>query len=108
MKEIVVKVIGKDVKTASGGFTSYSVLNKKLKWYRTAASNTSELAKFDGQVAVISVARKFDKMVEGKDGEVRAYPTLVIEGIRKPSDAELAAYNKSVDALNAETLADVE
>ena len=107
MLDLTVKVVGKEITSASkGSFTVYSLLSKEGNWYRTAKIDTDELKKVKGEVMTVSVSRKFDREVV-IEGEVRKYPTLVIESIRKPTEKELNEYNKRLDEINAQTLVGV-
>ena len=104
---LVVKIIGKEISNEKGKFTAFSMMTAKGNWYRTAKAETKDLEKFKGEVAAVEVSRRFDKKVE-VNGEVREYPTLVIEAIEKPTDAELKKFDKELQILNDETLKDVE
>lgn len=108
MRDLVVKVISKEITTGTKSFTAYSLLTSKLKWYRTSKIELSELAKVDGKVVVVRVSRKYLKKVINSKGEELEFPTLVVESIREPNDKELAEYEKSVNELNDQTLADME
>lgn len=107
MLELTAKVVGKEITSgAKGSFTVFSLLTKEGNWYRTAKIDTEELKKVKGEVMTVSVSRKFDREVV-IEGELRKYPTLVVEEMRKPTDKELNAYNKRLDEINAQTLVDV-
>lgn len=104
---LVVKIIGKEVSNDKGKFTAYSMLTSKGNWFRTAKIDPKELEKFKGEVAAVEVSRRFDKKVEIK-GEIREYPTLVVESIEAPTDKELKEYTDKLQEINNETLKDVE
>lgn len=104
---LVVKVVGKEVSNDKGKFTAYSMLTSKGNWFRTAKIDTKELEKFKGEVAAVEVSRRFDKKVEVK-GELREYPTLVVEKVEKPTAEEYKEYTEALQELNNETLKDVE
>lgn len=104
---MTVKIIGKEVSNAQGKFTAYAVLTSKGNWFRTAKVDPQVLKKFDGEVATVSVSRKFDKKVVS-GGVEKSFPTLVIEEVVKPTEADLQAFNEALDKINNETLADVE
>ena len=106
MMKLTVKVVGKEISGPSGKFTTYSVLSGAGKWYRVAKIDKKELEAYKGQVATISISRKFDKTFESK-GEERTMPTLVVEDIRVPDEKDEAKFNDQIDKLNAETLKDV-
>ncbi len=106
MLKITVRVIGKEVVSRDKKFTAFSVLTAEGNWYRTAKADLKDLEKVKGEVVTLSVSRKFDKEVS-IDGEVRKYPTLVIEEINTPTDKELQQFNKRLDEINAQTLVDV-
>ena len=108
MRDLVVKVISKEITTGAKSFTAYSLLTSKLKWYRTSKIEISELAKVDGETVVVRVSRKYLKKVINSKGEEIEFPTLVVESIRKPNEKELAEYEKSVNELNDQTLTDIE
>lgn len=107
MKTIIVKVIGKKVKDANHEFTVYSVLNSHGKFYRTAGCDPKDLEAHDREVVAIDVSRKYDKKVTKADKTEVLVPTLVIEGIRKPSEDEIATYQSEMDATNAPSLEDL-
>lgn len=107
MLKITVKVIGKEINSGTKGtFTAFSVLTAEGNWYRTAKADVKELEKVKGEVVTLTVSRKFDKVVS-IEGELKSFPTLVIEEINTPTDKELQQYNKRLDEINSATLADV-
>lgn len=108
MRNLVVKVISKEITTGAKSFTAYSLLTSKLKWYRTSKIEPSQLAKVDGKVVVVIVSRKYLKKVINSKGEELEFPTLVVESIREPNDKELTEYEKSVNELNDQTLTDID
>lgn len=108
MREFTVKVISKEIPTGTTSFRAYSLLTSKLNWYRTSKIELSELAKVDGQIVVVLSSRRYLKRVINSKGEELKFPTLVVESIREPNEKELAEYEKSVNELNDQTLADVE
>ena len=105
--ELVVTVVGKEIKQDKTSFVAYALLSATGKWYRVAGIEGKELAPFNKKVAVVSVSRRFDKDVIGAYGETRKFPTLVVTEVRKPNDKEEKAYSDALDKINAATLADV-
>ena len=107
MLDLTVKVVGKEITSGTkGSFTVFSLLTQEGNWYRTAKIDTKELEKVKGEIMTVSVSRKFDREVV-IEGELRKFPTLVIEGIRPPTDKEFNTFNKRLDEINAETLVGV-
>lgn len=105
MKQLVVKVIGKTIKDKTHEFKVYSVLTNKAKWYRTAGIDSDMLADFDGELALITVSRLYDKKVTKSDGSVLEVPTLVIENIAVPTEEQIDFYNAEMEKTNAPSLA---
>ena len=105
--ELVVTVVGKEIKQDKTSFVAYALLSATGKWYRVAGIEGKELAPFNKKVAVVSVSRRFDKDVIGADGMVRKFPTLVVTSVRKPNESEEKTYSEALDKINAATLADV-
>lgn len=106
-KRFVVTVVAKDIRSEKGNFVNYSLLSSKGNWYRTAKAEPKVLEQFAGKVATVRVSRLFNKIVNVR-GEEREYPTLVIEAIENPTEAELNAYNKELGELNSKTLEGLE
>lgn len=106
--ELVVTVVGKEIKQDKTSFVAYALLSATGKWYRVAGIEGKELAPFNKKVAVVSVSRRFNKNVVGADGEVREFPTLVVTEVRKPNESEEKTYSEALDKINAATLADVD
>lgn len=104
MKTMTVKVVGKEISGKSGKFTTYAVLSASGNWYRTAKVEPSELKPYQGEVAVITISRKFDKTFTNSKGIEGSMPTLVIEEIRLPNEEEKKAFDTAIDKLNSETL----
>lgn len=105
--DLLAKVIGKEIKTEKGSFISYKLLTSAGNWYRTAGIAVEELAKFDGEVVLAEISRKFVKHITTLDGEDRYLDTLVIEKLTKPNEEQ---YNKFVSELakfNEASLKDV-
>lgn len=105
--ELVVTVVGKEIKQDKTSFVAYALLSATGKWYRVAGIEGKELAPFNKKVAVVSASRRFDKDVIGADGTVRKFPTLVVTSVRKPNESEEKTYSEALDKINAATLADV-
>ena len=106
--ELVVTVVGKEIKQDKTSFVAYALLSATGKWYRVAGIEGKELAPFNKSVAVVSISRRFDKDVIGADGTVRKFPTLIVTGVREPNDSEYKEYCEALDKINAATLADVD
>ena len=106
--KLTVKIIGKEVVANKQKFYNYSLLTAGGKWYKPAGIDKDALSDFMGELAVIEVSRKFDKKVVTKDGREVLVPTLVIDSIYAPSDKEAKDYKTTQDALNAESLKDIE
>lgn len=107
MKKLTVKVVGKEIKNDKTSFTSFSVMSVTGRWYRVAKIDVKELNKFKGEVATIDISRKFDKSFTNSKGEDQTMPTLVIEKIATPTEAELKEFNDAMDKMNNATLKDV-
>lgn len=106
--ELVVKVIGKDIKTDKVNFTAYSLLTAKGNWFRTAKIKPEELKPYQGEIVVATITRKFDKKVRSAFEEDMSFPTLVVESLREPTDEERKKYEEELQKLNNETLVGVE
>ena len=105
--ELVVTVVGKEIKQDKSSFVAYALLSAAGNWYRVAGIEPKALEKFDRKVAVITASRKFNKEVKGDDGKMKLFPTLVVTAVREPTSEEEADYVKKLDKINSATLADV-
>lgn len=106
--ELVVTVVGKEIKQDKTSFVAYALLSATGKWYRVAGIEGKELAPFNKRVAVVSVSRKFEKEVISADGTVKMFPTLIVTEVREATDSEYDTYSEALDKINAATLADVD
>ena len=105
--ELLVKVIGKEIKSGTKSFNTYSLLTSEGNWYRTAKIDVDELNDHDGEIMKAIVTRKFDKEYTKADGTVGKFPCLVVEKLVMPTNEELAKFEEKLNKKNAETLKDV-
>lgn len=106
---IIVKVVGREVKTEKGSFVSYALLNRAGKWYGFAGENAvkDKLADFTGRIAKLEVERAFTKTFKTTKGVEGSKEMVVVKEISKPTEEEVKGFESDLRSVQETTLKNI-
>ncbi len=103
MKTVLFKLVAREVKGNKQSFITYSLLDAKGRWFTPRAVDNETLKEFAGQVVAVDIARVCEKEVETRKGTMTKV-LVFCNSMSKPSEEELAKFNKQLDEFNGKSL----